>query len=66
MIPAALAWLGLFASVLLVVLFPLQLAGLLTGSVTWLMWLPMLVFELVLALWLIIKGVAAPSPRQTA
>jgi len=64
MIPAPMAWLGVFASVLLVVILPLQLAGLFAGPgtwftwVTWLMWLPMLVFEVWLALWLIIKGVA--------
>ena len=56
MIPVGLAWLGVLASVLLVVLCPLQLAGLLGGPVTQFMWLPMLVFEVVLALWLIIKG----------
>ena len=66
MIPNALAWLGVVASVLLVVILPLQLAGLFGGptswsaSVTWLVWLPMLVFEVALALWLLIKGVASP------
>ncbi len=58
MIPVALAWLGVLASVLVVVGLPLQLAGVLRGSVTQLMWMPMLVFEVTLALWLIIKGVA--------
>jgi len=68
LIPVALAWLGVLASVLLVVILPLQLAGLVGGptswsaSVTWLVWLPMLVFEVVLALWLLIKGVALPTP----
>jgi hypothetical protein len=63
LVPVALAWLGVVASVLLVVVLPLQLAGLLggpsnwLGMITWLIWMPMLVFELVLALWLIIKGV---------
>ncbi len=67
MIPVALAWLGVIASVLLVVILPLQLAGLFGSSanwfsaVTWLMWLPMLVYEVALALWLIIKGVAMPN-----
>jgi hypothetical protein len=71
MIPAALAWLGFLASVSLVVILPLQLAGLFGGrsnwfgAVTWLMWLPMLVFEVTLALWLIVKGVAMPVRRQT-
>ena len=60
MIPVPLAWLGVLASVLLVVCCPLVLAGLLGGPVTTYMWLPMLLFEVVLALWLILKG-AAPA-----
>jgi hypothetical protein len=55
------AWLGVAASVLLVVCCPLVLAGLLRGPITTYMWLPMLLFEVVLALWLIIKGVTLPS-----
>lgn len=72
LIPQALAWLGVLASVLLVVILPLQVAGLFGGStnwsasVTWLVWLPMLVFEVVLALWLLIKGVAMPAARNVA
>ena len=62
MIPAALAWLGVLASVLLVVCLPLQLAGLLGSLLTSFMWLPMLLFEVALALWLIIKGVAPARP----
>jgi hypothetical protein len=61
MIPKALAWLGVLASILLVALLPFQLAGLLGGPVTSLMWLPMLVFELTLALWLLIRGAASPA-----
>jgi hypothetical protein len=66
MIPVPLAWLGVVASVLLVVGLPLQLAGFLRGPVTSLMWLPMLAFEVPLALWLLIKGVAMPARRQSA
>ena len=67
MIPIPLAWLGVVASVLLVVVLPLQLAGFLGGGqITSLMWLPMLAFEVPLALWLLIKGVAMPAPRQPA
>jgi Domain of unknown function (DUF4386) len=72
MIPAALAWLGVLASAFLVVILPLQRAGLFGGaanwfsSVTWLMWLPALVFELTLAAWLIAKGVATPPRRPVA
>ncbi len=67
LIPTALAQLGLFASALLVVILPAQLAGLLGGSMswassaTWVVWLPMLVFEVTLALWFIIKGVTHPA-----
>ncbi len=64
MIPVALAWLGVLASVLLVVLLPAQLAGFLKGPVTFYIFMPMLVFEVALALWLIIKGVAAPANRR--
>jgi hypothetical protein len=60
-IPVPLAWLGLLASILLVVALPAQLAGFIEGAMGRSMWLPMLVFEVVLGLWLLIKGVAAPA-----
>lgn len=66
MIPVALAWLGVLGSILPALCFPLQLAGLLDGPVTAFMWYPVLLFEVVLALWLIIKGVAPPAPRRAA
>jgi hypothetical protein len=66
MIPIPLAWLGVAASALLVVCLPLQLAGFLRGPVTSLMWFPMLAFEVPLALWLLIKGVAMPAGTQSA
>ena len=62
MIPLAIAWLGVVASALLVVTLPLQLAGFTTGPLTgYYQWLPALVFQIVLALWLLIKGVATPA-----
>ena len=64
MIPAALAWLGVVASVLLVVCLPLQAAGFLRGTFTGLMWIPMAAFEVPLAGWLIVKGAALPARRQ--
>jgi hypothetical protein len=65
-IPVPLAWLGLLASVLLLIALPLELAGLI--RVPFLLWIPMLVFELAFALWLLIKGGAMPSSviKQTA
>lgn len=69
-IPAWLAWVGVIASALLVVILPLQLAGLFGGamswasSATWLVWLPMLVFEVTLAFWLMLKGVAISASQD--
>ncbi len=57
-IPAALAWLGVVASVVLAVALPAQLGGVLDGPATGYVWMPMLVFEVAFALWLMIKGVA--------
>jgi hypothetical protein len=61
MLPRPLAWLGLIASVTLVVGLPLQLAGLLGAPLTTLMWMPMLAFEVPAGLWLLAKGVPAQS-----
>jgi hypothetical protein len=63
LVPVPLAWLGVVASLLLVVVVqPLQLAGFLT-DLGWSIWMPMLAFEMALALWLLIKGVAPPAAR---
>jgi Domain of unknown function (DUF4386) len=66
MIPVALAWLGVLASILVVVALPAQLAGVLPGAMAQLMWLPMLAFELPLGFWLLIKGVPMPSRTPSA
>jgi hypothetical protein len=64
MVPVSIAWMGVFASGLLVVALPLQVAGFPTGPLTgYYQWLPALVSQTVLALWLLIKGVAAPATR---
>lgn len=57
LIPAPLAWLGVFASLVLLVVLPLQLVGFLSGPMISTAWLPMLLFEAPLALWLIFRGV---------
>ena len=70
LIPTLLAQLGVIASALLVIVLPLQLAGLFGGamswsaSITWLVWLPMLIFELTLAFWLMIKGTNVPHSEK--
>lgn len=64
LIPRPLAWLGLLASIVLVVGLPLQLTGLLRGSIAGAIWIPMALFEIPLGFWLLLKGVAnVPSPR---
>jgi hypothetical protein len=67
MVPAPMAWLGVVSSVGLAVLLPLQLAGFLQGGfpgglAASVLWGAMLVFEVSLALWLIVKGAAMPQP----
>lgn len=57
-IPPWMSWLGLAASLLLVVALPLQIGGLLAGTAAMLAWIPMAVFEVVFGLWLLIKGAA--------
>jgi hypothetical protein len=59
MIPIPLAWLGVVASVLVVVVLPAQLFGSFSsfsGLVGWLMWMPLLVFEMSLAFLFLFKG----------
>lgn len=59
-VPVPLAWLGVIVSALLVGVLPLQLTGFLSQSFFWPLWLPMAVFEVTLALWLLFKGAALP------
>ena len=62
MVPVWIAWLSLFASGLLAVVLPLQVAGFSRWRLTgYYQWLPALVAQTALALWLLIKGVATPG-----
>ena len=63
MVPRALGGLGVVASVLLVVLLPLRLAGMVNTPMFELVWAPMALFEIGLALWFLVKGVRAPAQR---
>lgn len=53
--PRVLAWLGVVASLILLVGLPLQLAGMLPRTLAQLMWLPMLAFEVPGGLWLLFR-----------
>ncbi|MGE5413897.1 MAG: DUF4386 domain-containing protein [Syntrophomonadaceae bacterium] len=64
-VPAALGWLGVAASVLTVGVVPLQLVGIAHSPLTDFIWLPMLVFEVWLAFFLIVKG-PSPAARRAA
>src|SRR5262245_37531529 len=66
MVSVPMAWLGVLSSPLLVVLLPLQFIGVVSGIVTsfLVMWMPALVFELSLAVWLLAKG-ATPARGAT-
>jgi Domain of unknown function (DUF4386) len=65
-IPVALAWLGVLASVLVVIALPLQLGGVVTGPFTMLMWIPMAAFEIPTGVWLLIRGVRATGVTTQA
>jgi hypothetical protein len=57
LIPVPLAWIGVVASIILVIGLPLRLVDAIGGTVTQLMWLPMAAFEIPLGFWLLIRGV---------
>ena len=59
-IPSTLGWLGLLSSLILLIILPLKLAGFIKGAFH-IAWLPMLIFELVLAFWLWKKGISVPE-----
>jgi hypothetical protein len=65
-VPVALAGLGVVASILTAVLLPLKLVDVAGSPVTDFMWLPMLVYEVGLAIWLIVRGAAAPAHARTS
>src|SRR4030095_13370970 len=59
MMPIPLAWLGALAAALLIVMIRLQRAGALAAvdfltRATWMTWFPLLVFEVVFGIWLIV------------
>jgi hypothetical protein len=47
-----------------VLILPLRQAGVLGGPLTNVVWLPLLVFEVWLAVWLIVKGASAPAASR--
>ena len=59
LIPRALAWLGVLGSLLVLAVVPLQFAKVLPDTFFY-VWLPLLVFELTFAVWLIVRGVNRP------
>ena len=66
MIPVGLAWLGVVASVIVTGGLFLQMAGVLRGLATQIIWIPMAAFEIPLGLWFIVRGVAPVRRRQEA
>jgi Domain of unknown function (DUF4386) len=60
MIPTWIAWFGVVGSALCVVVLLLQDAGVARGLVTQVVWLPVAVFEISVALWWLTKGDTTP------
>jgi hypothetical protein len=61
MVPTWLAGLGVGGSALAAVAMPLQILDLYEGITTQVIWIPVAIFEIVLAGWLIMKGVKPPE-----
>ena len=57
MVPAWLAWVGVVGSALAALAMPLEALHLLRSAAAQLVWAPVAVFEVVVALWFIVKGV---------
>jgi hypothetical protein len=65
MIPTLLAWIGVIGSAIVAVGVPLESVGILRGSPAQLMFIPIAIFEITVAFWFIIKGVAPTRRRAT-
>jgi len=63
-VPVSLAWIGIVGSLAAVVVLPLRQTGAISGPLTELIWPPLLVFEVWLGIWLIVKGAAVPVRRS--
>jgi hypothetical protein len=64
MIPVWLAWLGVAGSALVWIGAPLDLTHIIGSRVNQLMYLPIAVFEITVAIWFLIKGVAPLRQRK--
>ena len=57
MVPTWLGWIGVVGSALAAVAMPLQALGVLSDSIAQLTWAPVGIFEILVSIWFIIKGV---------
>jgi len=62
-IPVLIAWLGVIGSLLVIPIFLLSSMWPVSSTVVWLTSIPLIIFELALAFWLLIKGVSTQSSR---
>jgi len=63
MVPVWLAWLGVISSAVVAVALPLESLQFLPAVIVRALWLPVAVFEVVLAVWFIVKGPQGPIPE---
>lgn len=61
LIPIWISILGLVASVILFLGLSLQIADLVKGPILEVIWIPLMLFEFIIGLWLLVKGVKAPE-----
>jgi len=65
-VPVVLAWIGVAGSLAAVIVLPLRQVGFIGGPLTNLIWAPLLVFEVWLAIHFLVKGAAVPVRRRAA
>jgi hypothetical protein len=63
LIPSWLAWTGLAGSVVMIAIAPLEGFRLIPNAAAWVAWAPLFVFEVTLAVWLVVKLVPTSHPR---
>ena len=64
LIPRWMAWTGVVTIGVQLICVPLHIAMIVPGSVMNLLWMPILLYEIPLGVWLIVKGTATREPGQ--
>ena len=64
-VPVLLAWLGVIGSAILVIALPAQLGGWLAAAAAQFLWIPIAIFEILVAFYFLVRGVAQLPATRT-